>query len=152
MDPRAIKRILVPIDFSELSSEMITTAIDFALVFHATIDLAHVYVDPMYVLPPPVDLAIFPYDMGQVMTRAQQGLDAAAERLRAAGVTYETTLLSGRAGPEIVAHAKKTGANLIVMGTHGRGGIEHAILGSVTERVVHHAPCPILVVPAPRAA
>ena len=77
----------------------------------------------------------------------QIGLDAERDRVKDAGVTVTTTTLSGRAAPEIVAHAKKTGVDLIVMGTHGRSGFQHALLGSVAERVVHHSPCPVLVVP-----
>jgi nucleotide-binding universal stress UspA family protein len=150
MPPRVIKKILVPTDFSETSAEAVSAAIDFALAFHAGVELIHVYVEPTYVLPPPIDLAILPLDMGQLAARVQQSLDAAAERVRAAGIPCETALVSGRAAPEIVERARKTGADLIVVGTHGRGGIEHAILGSVAERVVHHSPCPVLVIPAPR--
>ena len=78
-------------------------------------------------------------------------LDAERDRVKSAGVSVETTTLSGRAAPEIVAHAKKTGADLIVMGTHGRSGFQHAILGSVAERVLRHSPCPVLVVPVRQA-
>jgi nucleotide-binding universal stress UspA family protein len=148
MDPRTIKRILVPTDFSEPSAEALSTAIDFARVFRATVELVHVYSEPTYVLPPPVEMATFPFDMAKVLAKVEESLAAEQERVRAAGVPCEIATLSGRPAPEIVAHAHKVGADLIVMGTHGRSGIEHAILGSVAERVVHHAPCPTLVVPA----
>jgi nucleotide-binding universal stress UspA family protein len=147
MDPRAVKTILVPTDFSELSGEAVQTAIAFAKVFGARIELVHVFVEPAYVLPPPIDMATFPFDMTQILDRVQIGLDAERDRVKEAGVTVETTTLSGRAAPEIVAYAKKIGADLIVMGTHGRSGFQHALLGSVAERVVHHSPCPVLVVP-----
>ena len=152
MDPRSVKKILVPTDFSETSAEAVQTAIDFAKVFQASIEVVHVMVEPTFVLPPPVEMATFPFDLTEIMTRVQRNLEAACDQVRAAGVPCELTTLSGRAAPELVAHAKKIGADLIVMGTHGRGGIEHALLGSVAERVVHHSPCPVLVVPSVRSA
>jgi nucleotide-binding universal stress UspA family protein len=147
MDPRAVKKILVPTDFSEPSAEALQTAIDFAKVFGASIELVHVFVEPAYVLPPPVEMATFPFDMTEILTRLEISLEAQRDSIRQAGVAVEMNTLSGRAAPEIVAHAKKVGADLIVMGTHGRSGIQHALLGSVAERVVHHSPCPVLVVP-----
>ena len=80
----------------------------------------------------------------------QASLDAELKRVENAGILVAGETITGRAAPEIVAYAKKTGADLIVMGTHGRSGFQHALLGSVAERVVHHSPCPVLVVPAPR--
>ena len=121
-------------------------------MFGASIDLVHVFVEPAYILPPPVDMATFPFNLAQILERVQNGLDAERDRVKGAGVSVETTTLSGRAAPEIVAHAKKTGADLIVMGTHGRSGFQHAMLGSVAERVVHHSPCPVLVVPVTRSS
>jgi nucleotide-binding universal stress UspA family protein len=59
----------------------------------------------------------------------------------------ESAVLVGRPDNEIVARAAATGADLIVMGTHGRSGLAHALLGSIAERVVQHAPCPVLIVP-----
>jgi nucleotide-binding universal stress UspA family protein len=142
-----MKTILVPTDFSEPSERALGSAIDFARAFQAGIELVHVYVEPTYVLPPPVDVATFPFIAADVLSKVQEGLDRERERVRAAGIACETTALTGRAAPEIVSHARKIGADMIVMGTHGRSGIEHAILGSVAERVVHHSPCPVLVVP-----
>jgi nucleotide-binding universal stress UspA family protein len=147
MDLRTVKKILVPTDFSELSSEAVQTAVAFSKAFGASIDLVHVFVEPAYILPPPVDMATFPINLAQILERVQNGLDAERDRVKGAGVSVETTTLSGRAAPEIVAHAKKTGADLIVMGTHGRSGFQHALLGSVAERVLRHSPCPVLVVP-----
>jgi universal stress protein A len=67
--------------------------------------------------------------------------------VRAAGVSCESATLVGRADQEIVERARATSADLIVMGTHGRSGLTHAILGSNAARVVQHAPCPVLIVP-----
>jgi universal stress protein A len=67
--------------------------------------------------------------------------------VREAGIPCETAMLIGSAVQEIVKRAKDTSADLIVMGTHGRSGLAHALLGSNAERVIQHAPCPVLIVP-----
>jgi len=147
MDPRSIKRILVPTDFSEPSSEALTTAIAFARAFGASIELVHVAVETAYAMPPPIDVATVPIDMTGVIDRAQKSLNAEEARVQAAGVTCASIILAGTPDAEVVAHADKTGADLIVMGTHGRSGLTHALLGSVAERVVQHAHRPVLIVP-----
>jgi nucleotide-binding universal stress UspA family protein len=151
MDPKSLKRILVPTDFSDPSREAQATAISFARAFGAMIDVVHVAAEATYTLPPPVDVATVPIDMGRVMAEVGRNLSDEEDRVRATGIPCESTLLIGRPDSEIVAHAEKTRADLIVMGTHGRSGIGHALLGSVAERVVQHARCPVLIVPRPRA-
>jgi nucleotide-binding universal stress UspA family protein len=89
--------------------------------------------------------------MGRVMDRVADGLAAEEARVRAAGVACDSATLIGRPEAEIVARATETGAQLIVMGTHGRSGLAHALLGSVAERVVQHSPCPVLIVPRRQA-
>jgi nucleotide-binding universal stress UspA family protein len=69
----------------------------------------------------------------------------------AAGLACHTRSLEGRAAEEIVGRARELGAGLIVLGTHGRRGLAHMLLGSVAERVVQHAGCPVLTVPFSRA-
>jgi nucleotide-binding universal stress UspA family protein len=150
MDPRSIKRILVPTDFSEPSAAAIDMAVDFAKAFGATIELVHVAGEAVYTLPPPIDVATVPIDMTALVDRARASLDADEARIRAAGVSCESTLLGGRADTEIVAQAEKSGADLIVMGTHGRSWLPHVLLGSVAEKVVQHAPRPVLIVPTRR--
>jgi universal stress protein A len=147
MDPRSWKRILVPTDFSDPSGEALATAMAFAELAGATLDLVHVAVEATYALPPPVDVASVPIDMTRLMERAAEGLAAEEQRVRAAGIATDSATLIGRPDSEIVARAAATHADLIVMGTHGRSGLAHVLLGSVAERVVQHAPCPVLIVP-----
>ena len=147
MDPRSWKRILVPTDFSDPSSEAMTTAMAFAQLSGATLDLVHVAVEATFALPPPIDVATMPIDMTKMMERVTDGLRAEEKRVSATGLRCETAVLIGRPDAEIVARATATGAELIVMGTHGRSGLAHALLGSVAERVVQHSPCPVLIVP-----
>jgi nucleotide-binding universal stress UspA family protein len=149
---RSIKRILVPIDFSESSSEAVELAITIARTFKARIELLHVFVEPVYALPAPIEVVTFPIDMERIYSEVERLLTRDRERVRAAEVDCESVTLTGRPHAEIVAYALKSEADLVVMGTHGRGGLGHAILGSVAERVVHKAPCPVLVVPMRKPA
>ena len=152
VDLTALKRILVPTDFSDPSEEALKTAMAFAQTFGATLDLVHVAVEVAYPLPPPIDVASLPIDIGPALERAAEGLAVEEARLGEAGIRCESATLVGRADQQIVERARATSADLIIMGTHGRGGLAHAILGSNTERVVQHAPCPVLVIPRPAKA
>jgi nucleotide-binding universal stress UspA family protein len=79
--------------------------------------------------------------------RAREVLEAEVGKLRSAGGTLvEAHLIEGRIAPEIVALAEEIGAGLIVMGSRGRGGIRRALMGSVSDSVMRHAHCPVLVV------
>src|SRR5918999_5800244 len=79
--------------------------------------------------------------------QARTVLDAEADKVRAVGgKVAQAHLRMGKAGHEIVALAEETGAGLIVMGSRGRGGIRRALMGSVSDSVVRHAHCPVLVV------
>ncbi|HVV16938.1 MAG TPA: universal stress protein [Polyangia bacterium] len=147
MNLASLKRILVPTDFTDPSNEALETAIELARGSGATLDLVHVAVEAAYPLPPPIDVATLPLDMDRVLNRSDQGLAVEEKRVRAAGLACETTTLIGRADSEIVNRARDTHADLIVMGTHGRSGLAHALFGSNVDRVVQHAPCPVLILP-----
>jgi nucleotide-binding universal stress UspA family protein len=76
-----------------------------------------------------------------------EALTARAEQATSAGLISQTNSLQGVPARELVRHAQKVGADLVVVGTHGRTGIQHVVLGSVAERVVQHSSCPVLVIP-----
>jgi nucleotide-binding universal stress UspA family protein len=84
-----------------------------------------------------------------VKTAVEPALDETVQDLKREHVTASPLLVQGKADQEIVAQAKQTGADLIVMGTHGRRGFSHAFMGSVAERVVRTASCPVLTVRTP---
>ncbi len=144
-----VKTILVPSDFSASSDEALAVAMDMARVFRATIEIIHVFVPPIYVLPPPIDVVTLPLDTTRILAQIDASLVERGERVRAAGVECRTATLTGNPHQEIVRHAEEERIDLIVMGTHGRSGLEHVILGSVAERVVHKSKSPVLVVPSP---
>lgn len=142
-----IRTILVPTDFSEESKRAVHAAIDMARLFHASVEVLHVDIDPSLVLPPPADILTLPLMTARVIAGAAERLEQVAAEVRAAGVTCTAASESGRTHAAIVDHAQRTGAGLIVMATHRRHALKHVLLGSVVEKVVDHAPCPVLVVP-----
>jgi nucleotide-binding universal stress UspA family protein len=85
--------------------------------------------------------------MTALQAKFTEALEARANRVRGQGLTCSSSSVEGAAAQEIVRRATQSGADLIVVGTHGRSGLTHALVGSVAERVVQHATCPVLVVP-----
>ena len=141
-----LKRILVPTDFSDASQNALRYAMAFAENFQAALDVLHVIVDP-YVIPPGGEGYLPPTDYPQQLERvARQHLDqwVPADWRKGRSVTLDC--IHGAPFVEIVRYARAQQSDLIVMGTHGRGVIAHILLGSVAERVVRKAPCPVLTV------
>ena len=147
-----LKIILVPTDFSPASASAVKAAIRLAQLFRASIELFHVNIDPSVVLPPPGDVVSFPGAFERVLADTAGKLERVVGEIREAGVTCTSGSDVGRSDAAIVEQARRSGAGLIVMGSHGRRGLSHALLGSVAEKVVEHAPCPVLIVPAPPPA
>jgi nucleotide-binding universal stress UspA family protein len=125
--------VLYPTDFSEASEVAGGVARDLARESGGTLHVVHV-------VPPVTD----PADSAERLTETGKRL--------ADGTPVETALLSGRVAREIVRYAREHGVGLIVLATHGRTGLSHAILGSVAEAVVRLAPCLVLTVPAKRSS
>jgi universal stress protein A len=147
----ALKKILVPTDFGEAADAALNYARAFARKFGATIDVLHVADDVSSRLFAGEVYAAMPQTLQKdVEDTARKQLD---ERLidndpdplpvRPVVITSNAPAMS------IVSYAKETRIDLIVMGTHGRGPMAHLFMGSVAERVVRLAPCPVLVVRHP---
>jgi nucleotide-binding universal stress UspA family protein len=149
-----ITRILVPVDFSPHAERAFKYAMTLAQRFSARLGLVHV-VEDHYMIGAWSNEVYVP-NVGELL----EGLIANAERrlatlkrsAAALGLTAETVVITGRPAPAIVEHAKEGGFDLIVMGTQGRTGLSHVVLGSVAERVVRTAACPVLTVHAAEAA
>ncbi len=143
----ALRTILVPIDFSDASTAALRYARAFAEAFSSHLHLLHVVQDP-YVQPWAAEA--LGVSLAGVLERWEQDALAQLERLLPPAergplaVTCATRV--GHPFVEILGYAVDTAADLIVMGTHGRGPVAHMLLGSVTERVIRKAPCPVLTV------
>jgi len=143
-----LKLILVPTDFSEASEVALSSAVTLAQTFHAAIEILHVDLNLALVLPPPGDVIAMPIAMEErLMARAAEKVDRVVAEVREKNVVCTGASEMGRTYTSIVEHAIRIGAGLIVMGSHGRHGLGHFLLGSVAEKVVQHAPCAVLVVP-----
>ncbi len=146
-----LKQILVPTDFSDNSEVARKYAIAFAEMTGARLHVVHVQSSPLVpgwpaeiYVPPPTGF------FERIERDAKERLDGwltAPEKER-----FKATLvcLTGSPFIEIVQYAKRQEIDLIVMGTHGRGPVSHMLIGSVAERVVRKAPCPVLTVRHPQ--
>ncbi len=145
----AFERFLVPIDFSEYAERALDYAIDLAKQLGARLTLLHVVsAHIMPELPLTIDETTETVPEGymrELEKRAQQGLEQYLKRAQDAGVTGDVVVVHGIPFQSIIDTAKDRNADLIVMGTHGRTGLKHVLLGSVAEKVVRFAPCPVLV-------
>jgi universal stress protein A len=143
----AIKRMLVPTDFSPASDIAFTYAVDMAAREGSSVHLLHVLDEASFATAYPDGFYVeLPGVRAQLADEANARLQAMVARCTAAQVPATTELAVGRAAPVIVQAATTRGTDLIVIGTHGRSGFAHLMLGSVTERVMRMAPCAVLTV------
>ena len=142
-----ITKILVPSDFGESSAGALDYAKSLAGTYNASLHLLHVVHDPIG-RPAGGDALGVPIErlIAQATDEAERGFAAAMSPGEQAKFRAQTAVEVGSPVNKIVEYAQAQDIDLIVMGTHGRGALAHAILGSVAERVVRFAPCPVLTV------
>jgi nucleotide-binding universal stress UspA family protein len=141
-----VKRILCPVDFSETSRAALKWAVQLREKFGAQLTLLHVFQPPALSLPDGVAIA-GPDVLSDLQRQVEENMKVWRDDAIAMGakdVEIDTAL--GATYPEITRYAQEKGFDLIVIGTHGRTGLAHAILGSTAEKVVQHATCPVLTV------
>lgn len=140
-----VSRILVPLDFSEHADPVLEWALHLAEEHRAAVVLLHVYHLPVEFQQ--LEGAYLPADFWtNVKEEAEQQLERYAERAKARGTAVETVVREGYPATVIVDEVDNLDADLVVIGTHGRTGLKHLLLGSIAERVVQQAPCPVLTV------
>jgi nucleotide-binding universal stress UspA family protein len=140
-----IKSVLVPLDFSPSSEKALAYAVAFARQFGAKLTLLHV-VEPV-ATPDFADSFPLVMENDKVKGECQRHLERVQRDLQIEPKLVEKVLVRhGRSFHEIADAARTLKADLIIISTHGYTGLKHALLGSTTERVVRHAPCPVLVV------
>ncbi|MBD3410645.1 MAG: universal stress protein [Ignavibacteriales bacterium] len=138
------QKILLPIDFSEHSLCALSYASEFARRFGASLTLVYV-VEPA-VFPPDFSLGQMapPALNRQMRERSKDELESVARERVAEGVEFSTIVRTGKPFIEIIETARDENADLIIIPTHGRTGVEHIFFGSTAEKVVRKAPCPVL--------
>jgi len=142
-------KIVAATDFSEDSTLALTFAQELAAKFSAEIVLVHVDqpLAPVMMTPelgPAMDVGAMGRIAEEQRMLAQKELDKIAGKLREAGLKVKVQLKVGSPFMEILRAAQSENADLIVLGTHGRTGLAHVLMGSVAERVVQKSPCPVL--------
>ena len=148
MDDRTIKKVLVATDFSDGSDEALERAIEIAKPSRAAVELLHV-----------LELVVeFPFgttygdEYGALYASVDRELGRRADRVRSEGLSCETKIVEGSAAAEIAQRGREMAADLIVVGTHGRTGLAHVMMGSVAEHVVRRSVSPVLTVPFSKKA
>ena len=145
----SIKKVLVPIDFSDYSKSALKYAVNFAKSFGADITLIYV-VEPI-IYPPD-------FSMGQIAIPAvntewdqvaQEELSKLAKNEISSDVKVKTIIKTGKPFVEIIETASDENIDLIIISTHGHSGVEHILFGSTAEKVVRKAPCPVLTLREP---
>ena len=143
MTPQAATGIVCATDLSPESDAVVRVAAALARRLRVPLDLFHVVHVPPALPPDLFDKTL----IGDLRLVAETKIEAQAAELRAAGIETTTSVRLGFIDDSIAHHAAKTRAELLVMGTHARGGAARAFMGSVAERTIRGAPCPTLVVP-----
>ena len=137
-------KVLVGTDFSEPASRAVERAIDVARRYEASLHLVHVWEIPLVVGGPVVGPSVDWITPIEEAARAQ--LNELVEGLRSGKVEVTSTLCSGVAWDRILGLIPEVGADLVVVGTHGRTGLRRALMGSIAERVVRLSPVPVLTI------
>lgn len=147
-----IRRILCPVDFSDASHHALDHAVMIAGWYRARITALHVR-HPAFLVEPPILFAEMGNTPVATLEDAEGRLHYWLAPVRAAGIACDVMAMDGNMPAAVIVDAATTiGADMIVLGTHGRSGFERLLLGSVTEKVVRTAKCPVVTVPPPTVA
>jgi universal stress protein A len=146
----SMRKILVPIDLSPAGTRVLEQAQPFATKFSATIDLLYVWTPPALLAPEALltGVGVSEQPLLEWMgNNAREQLDKFASNAQSAGIPIAGSYCElGDPATSILEHAGNGGYDLLVLGTHGRTGLSHMLLGSVAEKVVRRARCPVLTV------
>jgi nucleotide-binding universal stress UspA family protein len=139
------RNVLVPTDGSECASGAVDHALTIASATGATAHVINVYDGEAYSQVPD---AVPPSDYVETLERSgREVTEAVADRFEAAGVDAETAVLKGRASEGILSYAEDNHVDAVIMGTHGRSGLDRFLIGSTTERVIRQCDLPVIAVP-----
>jgi len=141
-----IKKILVPVDLSHASTMLLQYANTIAEKFAARLILLFVVEDPYSYTGLPVEVRLDPFDEGFESSARRSMKDFLEENRSYVTGEFESVILSGHPAREIINFAAREDIDLIVIGTHGFTGLDRMIFGSVAEKVIKMASCPVLVI------
>ena len=140
--------ILVPLDGSALAEAALHHAEALALEFKSNITLLRIIISPYQLIAPDLVLSGTVAEIPGLRDQAMQYLQGVSGELREKGISFQPAILDGPVPDAITDYARAEHIDLIVMSTHGRGGISRWVYGSVAEKVLQAAPCPVLLIRA----
>jgi nucleotide-binding universal stress UspA family protein len=145
-----IKKILICLDGSKYSKQIIPLAMEIALNFKSEVFLMRVSPEPIVKRPPvpgdPMEDESYVIEARKTYDQINTYLEKHAEPYRQKGIEIKTVIQSGRAGESIVSFANQYGIDLVALGAHGRGRVDRAVLGSVVSHVIKETKLPTLVI------
>ena len=144
-----IRKILCPVDFSEGAEHAMRYAVAFADAYDAELVLLHVVELPFLPSYSTAGVPDLSLPVEQIQEECQDRLDDMVEEQKQIHPDVEGKVVVGAPFVEIIREAREGDFDLLVVGTHGRTGIKHMLIGSVAEKVVRKAPCPVLTVKHP---
>ena len=145
----SITKVLCPVDFSNCSDHALQYAVALAQTYHADLLLLHVVIPPMSSLPGDPMISEVVQDQQELEIACTARLEETTSPIRELGINVQSCIVNGIPFAEIIRVAREETADIIVIGTHGRSGLKHLLIGSSAERVVRKAPCPVLTVKHP---
>lgn len=139
------KKILYPIDFSEYTEEITSYAVSIAKKYDSELHLLHVIPNLNYFTP--YESFLTPENLVAIEKNIEKEIEKDFDKVaKKIDIPVRKIIKSGVTFVEIIDYIKEEGIDLVVMGTHGRSGIEHILIGSVAEKVVRKSPCPVLTI------
>lgn len=149
---KRFEKILLPVDFSDYSELACEYALTLGRTFGSSVQVLHVINEPVDLRGFYVPHLSFEQLENEIETGAAKMLETFCQDHLKDYTTFETMVVTGVPYEEIIRTATEQESSLIVIGTHGRTGLDHLIFGSTAERVVRSAPCPVLTIRLPAAA
>jgi universal stress protein A len=139
------KKIVCPIDFSEFTDEILKYAVNITKKFNAELHLIHIIPNLNYFTP--YESFLTPENLVAIEKNIEKEVEKDFEKvMKDINMPLKKIVKTGVTFVEIIDYIKEEDIDLVVMGTHGRSGIEHILIGSVAEKVVRKSPCPVLTI------
>jgi nucleotide-binding universal stress UspA family protein len=143
---KAFKNVLFPIDFSECSKKVFPFALEMAQKFDAKLHLLFVARDISYMTIIEVSRDLLTRAVSKIATAGENQIKVFCDKHLSDFSNYETNVVIGNPADEILRFANEQGIDLIVMGTHGRKGLDRTLMGSVADHVIKNAAAPVLTI------
>jgi len=139
------KKILCPVDFSEYTENIVNYAVEIAKKFNSELHLLHIIPNLNYFTP--YESFMTPENIIALERNIEKEIEKDFDKIsKKIDIPFKKVIKSGVTFVEIINYIKEESISLVVMGTHGRSGIEHILIGSVAEKVVRKSPCPVLTI------